>query len=189
MSDEKKDEYHSDPWAGKRTGETHEEAKQRQKEELEEKQATMRLEQQADAAAKLKGEQEHQDSIIRAGGGSATRSLPVSGKSRSLIARVVLWLGWASLILGLVFDGSLAGLWGISLKYLILGFGAVCLGLVYLHQLVNLVILLFVSWLFYANGQTDEGFQFGAVPFRIWASGIALVLVMFTLSILFERRR
>lgn len=192
MSEERKDEFYADPWEGKRMGESYDEARQRQMKEYEDKWSLLRAEERAQDKAKSKGQQALQDSINHSG----TRDESYSRGGRTVIARTMLWLGWPSLILGLYLwqdaaasETSPPSLWGIPLYQLILAIGAICLGLVYFHQLVNFVILIFVGWLFYINGQTNEGFQFSAVPLKIWAIGVALGLVMFVILFLFERRR
>lgn len=189
MGEERKDEYYSDPWVGKKAGETYNEAQQRQMKEYNEAMERVGSEQRAQTAEKLKRQQETLDGIARARGSERTSSRPYS---RSSVARVMLWVGWLALFAGLGYmpgESSKILFQGIPLYQLMLGIGVICLGLVYFHKFVNLVIFMFTSWLFYTSGQTDDGFKFTAVPFKIWAICIVLGLVMFGFLFLFERRR
>jgi hypothetical protein len=168
-----------DGFAGKERGETYQESYNRKSEEFRKQQ-----------------NQEARENAARKEADDAKRvpnPYPSSTQKRakaSLGARLAMIVGWISLIFSLFSIGNgyvqtPLGTFSISITALVVGIVALALG--YAAEKVAGLIGLGCVIMVYVNGRTPEGFEFGAVPLKIWLFAVIALIGGFLVSRLFRR--
>jgi len=169
---EQNERDYSNPATGKRYGETEREHYAREREEL--------MREQREGALR------DRDRRSETGGGSSGGGDLTFPGQKTSFAKFILYLGWGLLFARLVLRITEASgdFLGVSLQQLTFWGGLLCLAFVYLAQVIWVIIMLVVLWFFYQAGSTPDGFQFSAVPLKMYLvviGAVALLPLMRTL--------
>lgn len=162
----------------KRKGETYSESYTRKQGELQDK---------ADAEAKAQQNQNDLQSRPMPTGKPTTEE----GYRRSSPARTAIMIGWGLMVVSglcLVSDATYSPIAGYTITILTAVAGGVFLAVGYFAEKVISVIGIGVCWLVYSSGKTPDGFQYGAVPIKVWFIVVAFAVVGYAFGSIFARK-
>jgi hypothetical protein len=118
------------------------------------------------------------------GGGGASVDWGLPGEKTGF-ARFVLKVGWTGVVVGILLwalHKEMPDMMGELVPSVVIGIGVFCLVLIYLFQVVILLLLIPAIVIPWYMGTTADGFEFSAVPFWAYLTGVGLVAFAYFLK-------